>query len=77
MKRVWKFIRRQWSKWSQPATERRGSRGDWRVHYPDDEEIGIVNARTVWMPHGDALNCQAIWGGTLEWRYDNDNVENK
>jgi len=37
--------------------------GDWRCIYPDGN-------KTYFMSRGDAKNCLDIWGGSLEWKYD-------
>lgn len=56
-------LKRVWSALTQTGTGGLIQYGDWRCCYPDQR-------RTRWMTHGDASNCQTLWGGKLEWRYD-------
>jgi hypothetical protein len=65
MKRLLKSIRRCWSAVTQPGTGGLIQPGDWRVLYPDGN-------RTRYVSHGDACNLKALYGGTLEWRHDQD-----
>lgn len=37
--------------------------GDWCVIYPDGR-------RSVYMEHGNAKDYQAVFGGTIVWRFD-------
>lgn len=58
-----KSIRRWWSASTQHSTGGLVRRGDWRCVYETGE-------RTYWMSHGDAADCQELWGGRIEWRGD-------
>ena len=60
-----KALRRIISMVMQPGTGGLIQSGDWRCRYPDNEV-------TFWMSHGDAWNYKDMFGGTLEWRKDND-----
>jgi len=60
-----KRLRRLWARFSQPGTGGLIQPGDWRVLYPDNE-------RTHYMSYGDAWDYKEMFGGKLEWRYDND-----
>jgi len=64
----WRSVRRAWAAITQPGTGGLIQPGDWRCIYPDGK-------RTYWMSHGDAANCQDLWGGKLEWRGDVHNDE--
>ena len=64
IKRIWKSIRRTWSAFTQTGTGGLIQHGDWRCVYDEDGK------HTFWMSHGDAANLAYIFGGHLEWRYD-------
>lgn len=65
-----KFIRRFWSAtFGDTFTGGLIQHGDWRCNYPD-------GTRTMWLSHGDAENLRLIFGGWLEWRYDNEGNDN-
>lgn len=63
MKKIIKKLRRFFSAMTQPGSGGLLQPGDWRCVYPDGNT-------TKWMSYGDAANCRALWGGTLEWRFD-------
>lgn len=61
--KVIKWLRKQWSKFSEGALGGLIRSGSWRVRYSD----GNV---TYWLSYGDAKNLKACFGGSLEWQGD-------